>query len=287
MRAWLVTAVLAVGCCKVGATSEPISRAVLEKHREAELDHAGAGYVGAVARPPFVVVATSRVDRDDAIATIDWAGERLRRQLFDVEPAKPITVWVFGTEDEYLRGSSAVLGIFPDTPYGFYSPCKRALVVDAAYGWGTLVHEMVHAYMDADFPDAPVWLEEGVASLFENSAARPDDLIAGSVNWRLPALQAALEKKHAPTFEEMAKAGRGAFHGDDGHLYYAAARYLCFWLQEYGYLQAFYREHRRRKGDGIDVLRDVTHRETAALRSEWERFVLALHYERSVRVAGP
>jgi hypothetical protein len=286
MRALLVS-VLVAGCCKVGATSEPIARADLERHREDELDRAGAGYVAAVARPPFVVVSTSNVDRDDAIATIEWAGARLRRQLFDVEPAKPITVWVFGTEDEYRRGSSAALGIIPDTPYGFYSPCKRALVVDAAYGWGTLVHEMVHAYMDADFPEAPVWVGEGMASLFENSAPRPDDTISGTTNWRLSSLQIALQRSKAPSFVALAKGGRGVFHGENGDLYYAAARYLCFWLQEHGLLERFYREHRRRKGDGLDVLREVTGMETASLRSEWETFVLALSYERSGKVAGP
>jgi hypothetical protein len=282
----LVTALLA-GCCKVGSTTDPIPPGVLEKQRQAELDEAGAGYVAAVARPPFVVVATSRVDRDDAIATIAWAGERLRRQLFDREPAKPITVWVFGTESEYRSGSSAVLGIVPDTPYGFYSPCKRAVVVDAAYGWGTLVHELVHAYMDADFPDAPVWLEEGMASLFENSAPRPDDAISGTTNWRLSSLQTALARSKAPSFVTLTKAGRGDFNGDEADIYYATARYLCFWLQEHGLLERFYKEHRRRKGDGLDVLRQVTGMETASLRTDWESFVLALSYERSGKVAGP
>jgi hypothetical protein len=111
MRAMLVVAVMLAGCCKVGATTTSIPRSVLEKHEAAELDRAGAGYVSAIARPPFVVVATTRVDRDEAVATIAWAGERLRRQLFDVEPAKPMTVWVFATEDDYRRGSSAVLGM--------------------------------------------------------------------------------------------------------------------------------------------------------------------------------
>lgn len=282
----LAASLLLAACCGVGATSIPVARADLEKHREAELDRAGAGHVAAIARPPFVVIATSQFDREDAVATIAWAGARLRSQLFDAEPSKPISVWVFGTEDEYRHGSSAALGIIPDTPYGFYSPCKRAIVVDAAYGWGTLVHEMVHAYMDADFPEAPVWLEEGVASLFENSAPRPDDTIRGTTNWRLSRLQGALARSTVPSFVALAKAGRSAFHGDDGDLYYATARYLCFWLQEQGLLERFYREHRRRKGDGLDVLRQVTGMETTMLRSAWESFVLALSYERSGKVAG-
>lgn len=276
----LVIAAALTSCCKVGSTTEPLSGAALEAARVAAHDRAGAGFVSATARSPFVVVATSVVDRDDAVRTIEWAGSRLRRQLFDLEPAEPITVWVFGTEDEYRRGSSAQVGVVPDTPYGFYRPCSRALVVDAAYGWGTLIHEMVHAYMDADFPDAPPWLQEGLASLFENAVERDDGSIYGTTNWRRAALKTALSRKRAPSFDRLARAGRGDLHGDDGHLYYAAARYLCFWLQQRGLLERFYREHRRRKGDGLAVLRDVAAMETAALRTEWEVFVMALRHER-------
>jgi hypothetical protein len=276
-----LAALLLSGCCGVGATADPLGTAALEKERAARLEQAGAGYSAVVARPPFVVVAYGPADvREDAVRTIAWAGERLRTSLFEMEPAEPITVWVFGDEESYMRGSSAVLGIVPETPYGFYRPCKRAIVVDAGYGWGTLIHEMVHAYMDADFPSAPVWLEEGLASLYENAIQRDDGTIAGAPNWRLAGLKRALERSRAPSFHRMASAGRGDFHGKDGHLFYATARYLCFWLQENALLQRFYRAHRRRGGEGLDVLRDVTARETAALRSEWEGFVMGLGYER-------
>ena len=32
-----------------------------------------------------------------------------------------------------------------------------------------LVHEMVHPFMDADFPACPAWFNEGLASLYEQS----------------------------------------------------------------------------------------------------------------------
>jgi hypothetical protein len=41
---------------------------------------------------------------------------------------------------------------------------------------GTLTHEIVHPMLEADFPGAPEWLEEGIASPFEAPvlAARRD-----------------------------------------------------------------------------------------------------------------
>src|SRR5947209_18817108 len=111
-----------------------------------------------------------------------------------------------------MRGTSAILGTIPDTPYGFYRPCKRALVVDTGYGYGTLVHVMVHSYMDGDFPRAPVWLEEGLASLFEAPREEAGHL-RGATNWRLPELQQAIKRGRAPSFARMADGGRGDFSG--------------------------------------------------------------------------
>lgn len=94
-------------------------------------------------------------------------------------------------------------------------------------------------------------------------------------------------EQRRPVLSCAREGGRSEFHGDEGRLYYATARYLCFWLQQRGLLERFYREHRRRKGGGLDVLRDVTGMETTSLRTAWESFVVALHDERSAKVAGP
>ena len=34
-------------------------------------------------------------------------------------------------------------------------------------GPGTLSHELVHPYMEANFPNVPAWFNEGLASLYE------------------------------------------------------------------------------------------------------------------------
>jgi hypothetical protein len=273
-----------IGCCRVGPAEGSLPAAVLEDERRAQAAYAGSAYDARVVHP-FVVVAEGRVLGDQAETTISWATSRLRADFFDREPGKPITIWVFGSEASYMSGTSALLGTIPDTPYGFYRPCKRALVVNAGSGWGTLVHEVVHAFIDADFPSAPAWMNEGLASLFE-APVEVDGHIRGATNWRLPALKQAIVAGQAPSFRAMAEGSRGDFNGDRGHLYYATARYLFFWLQDQGLLESFYRSYRARSavdgaGVGLDVLREVTRRDLHALRAEWETFVSNLSAPRA------
>ncbi len=70
-------------------------------------------------------------------------------------------------------------------------------------GGGTLVHEMVHAFMHGNVPSCPVWINEGLASLFEQCALR-DGHIIGRVNWRLTGLKEALAADEAPAWAHLA-----------------------------------------------------------------------------------
>jgi hypothetical protein len=287
MRAF-ATALVGVSlaaCCRVGVAERPFTSAELEKERRAQLERAGAGFESGVVSP-FVIVASGpspKGVRDEAAETVAWASRLLRVDYFSRDPGKIITIWVFADEESYMRGASAILGTIPDTPYGYFRPCSRVLVVNAGYGYGTLVHEMVHAYMDGDFPDAPVWFKEGLASLYE-APREEGGHMRGATNWRLPQLQVALARGKAPTFAQMADSGRGDFSGKQGPLLYAMARYLCFFLQERGLLVRFYRAFRARVDDdptGMTTLRETTAHELGALRTEWERFVAELRFERA------
>lgn len=74
-------------------------------------------------------------------------------------------------------------------------------------GVGTAIHEMVHAYMGASFPDAPSWFDEGLASLYEESEIREEE-VHGLVNWRFPPLQQALEAETVPRLRDVMSASR-------------------------------------------------------------------------------
>lgn len=296
MRPSLGLALVAIalgGCCRVGAASRPWSPAELAAEADAQRERAGAGYASAVV-PPFVVVGSGGAEAVRADAqVVAWARDLLQRELFTRQPGAILTVWTFPDEGSYRSGVSAIFGTTPSTPYGYYSPCRRALVMNVGYGYGTMVHELVHAFMDASFPDAPVWLNEGLGSLYEapscvdDSGVEDADLgcaargrLRGRVNWRLAALARAIAEGRAPTWERMADAGRFAFDGKEGPLLYAASRYTLYWLQEKGLLVAYFRAFQRdhdRDPTGLATLRAILGgAPLAEQRATWERFVVAL-----------
>jgi hypothetical protein len=148
-------------------------------------------------------------------------------------------------------------------------------------GGGTLVHEIVHPYIEANFPNCPAWFNEGLGSLFEQSAER-DGHIIGLPNWRLPGLQRAIREQRAPQFDKLLKTTTNQFYGDDSGVHYAEARYLLFYLQEQGLLRTYYQrfvENQARDPSGYDTLIEVLGRPNMrTFRGEWEKFVLGLHF---------
>lgn len=291
--------VWASGCCRPGAAERPYTAAELEAEERVQLERAGAGYTSAVVAP-FVVIGDGPASavRNDAAETVAWARDLLERDYFARAPGAIISIWVFRDEPSYRSGVSALFGSLfrPDTPYGYYSPCERALVTNVGYGYGTLVHEMVHAYMSANFSDAPVWFDEGLASLYEQPSCRArtgedsDDLacarnghIRGGVNWRLPGLQDALRRGRAPSFERIGGAGRMAFNGRERGELYAVSRYLLYWLQEKEVLVRYFHAFRGRVGadaSGMRTLAEILGRPLPELRREWEGFVSGLTFAR-------
>jgi len=221
--------------------------------------------------------------RDDADTVVRWASSRLRASFFALDPGSMLEVWLFNGEESYLRNTSAIFGGRPDTPYGYYSSCDRALIMNVALGYGTLVHEMVHAFMEANFPACPTWFNEGLASLYEQPSERAGHIYGGT-NWRLAGLKDAILAGGVPPFEAITKTGRRAFYGERRGIHYAAARYLCYYLQEKGLLVRFYHrffaEHAK-DPTGFATLREVLgERDMRAFQGRWERFVLELTYER-------
>jgi hypothetical protein len=233
-----------------------------------------------VAEPPFAVVGDGG-PRVEALAagTIRWAVTHLEAAYFEAAPEHVITIYLFETAQSYERHALELFGEAPDTPYGYYSPSDRALVMNIATGGGTLVHEIVHPYMAANFPSCPSWFDEGLASLYEQSAERNGEII-GLTNWRLAGLQDALRAKAVPSFEQLCESGRG-FYTDDPGSNYGQARYLCYWLQELGLLRYFYREFRSRAASdpsGYATLASYVGPDMDAFRSRWEQFVLGLRF---------
>jgi hypothetical protein len=153
--------------------------------------------------------------------------------------------------------------------------------MNIATGGGTLVHEIVHPFVAANFPACPSWFNEGLGSLYEQADER-DGRIVGLTNWRLAGLQAAIRKGNVPSFERLTGTKTAEFYGEGSGVHYAQARYLLYWLQEQGLLRTYYREFRKHSGrdpSGYATLRKVLGRDDMdVFQREWEAWVLTLRF---------
>ncbi len=169
-----------------------------------------------VIQPPFVVIGdeSPAVVQRRASGTVGWAVEKLKAEYFDRDPDHVIDVWLFKDKDSYERHAKRLFGRVPGTPYGYYSPSDRALVMNISTGGGTLVHEIVHPFVAANYPKCPSWLNEGLGSLYEQSAEK-DGRIVGLTNWRLSGLQRAIRAKRLKSFRDLTKTSDEQFYEDD------------------------------------------------------------------------
>jgi hypothetical protein len=234
---------------------------------------------------PFVVIGNQPPDvvAAEARRTVRWAVDHLRADFFDASPRQILDVWLFGDAPSYEAGVTALTGTAPDTPYGFYSATHKGLFMNIATGGGTLVHEIVHPFVEADLPNAPAWVNEGLGSLFEQSGER-DGHIVGFPNWRLPGLKKAIAKASVPSISELAHTTSNEFYNEDRGTNYAEARYLMYYLQEKGLLRTFYKQLRADLSDektpdksGYSTLVSVLGKpDMRAFQKEWEAFAAAI-----------
>lgn len=166
---------------------------------------------------------------------------------FSKKPERAISVYLFPEARSYEAFCKAKYAAPCIAHYGFYQPSDRYMVMNAGLGLGTLTHEIVHPLVEADFPGAPTWINEGIASVFEAPVIPRTGEIHGVKNWRHPRLKRAMtsaaEKDHA-RLDVLFGMPDETFRGDDEDLHYAMARYVCQWLDERGKLWSFYQRWR-------------------------------------------
>ena len=236
-----------------------------------------------VVQPPFVVVGDEppATVRQRAANTVKWAVDRLKKDFFAKDPDAIMTVWLFRDRDSYDRYTREIFRDTPSTPFGYYSSIHKGLIMNIATGGGTLVHEIVHPFMHANFPECPPWFNEGLGSLYEQCGDR-DGHIWGYTNWRLPHLQRAVRAGKLRSFEELTGMDARRFYGDDSAIHYAQARYLCYYLQEKGLLVRFYREFTAAVRDdptGCRTLQKVLgEKDMDQFMKKWEQFVMGLRF---------
>ncbi len=203
---------------------------------------------------------------EKAAELIDRALPPLFDGRFSKRPAEGVTALFFPTAKPYAAYCHER---YPDAGLvlGLYQPARRELAVDVSLGEAYLpsfTHEVVHPLVAADFPFAPLWLNEGIASLFEAPVFGDDGSIHGVPrNWRYddflkPAFASPVERKllrldalfgmSTRTFREGLDGAKGDAAKEIEGVHYALARSVCAWLDAQGKLWPFYRAWR----DGFD-----------------------------------
>jgi len=231
----------------------------------------------------FVVIGDEAPEmvRRRAAGTVKWAVDRLKAEYFATDPPDLLDVWLFKDKVSYEKHTKELFGDEPDTPFGYFSQQHHALIMNIATGGGTLVHEIVHPYMHANFPECPTWFDEGLASLYEQASERGGHIV-GLTNWRLKGLQEAIEAKKTPSFKDLTGSTEHEFRAMDSGRNYAQSRYLCYYLQEKGLLVKFYRAfHAAHKDDptGYETLLEVLgEKDMADFQKRWEAWVLKLRF---------
>jgi hypothetical protein len=245
-----------------------------------------------IVQPPFVVIGDESADsvKGHAENTIKWAVDKLKQDYFSRDPKEILDIWLFKDSDSYERNALALFGAKPDTPYGYYSSTHKALIMNISTGGGTLVHEIVHPFIEANFPACPPWLNEGLGSLYEQSG-EVSGHIHGYPNWRLPGLQNAIKAGRVPSFKSLTSLDAQGFYNEDKGTNYSQARYLCYYLQQRGLLVKFYKEfylHQKTDPTGNKSLqKSLGVVDMNSFKLRWEKFVLGLQQGYEVTALPP
>lgn len=233
--------------------------------------------------PPFTVIGNEpeKIVRTRSEMLVRGTVAFLKTTYFPKDPENVVDIWLFKDAESYERYAREIFNDEPDTPFGYYSEAHNALIMNISTGGGTLVHEIVHPFMAANFPECPPWFNEGLASLYEQSMRSGNDII-GLANWRLPGLKTAIRNKTLPSFEELSSMTEYEFYDDGENENYAQARYLCYHLQEKGLLKDYYHRfsaNAARDPSGYATLKAVLQTEDMPrFQREWEEWVLNLHH---------
>ena len=240
----MTTRFLAAACLmfvlQTTAHAAPTKDELATRAKELEKKLDGQGF-RVLVEAPFVVIGDESLAKVKSRANfVRWVVRLIEADYFNKQPDKIIEIWLFKNETTYRKGAKKFFEDEPNTPYGYYSPDDNALVMNIGPGAGTLSHELVHPYIEANFPAAPSWFNEGLASLYEQPREREGHMW-GTTNWRLPGLTKMIKAKTLPSVKTLLSTTRDGFYEAE-YDSYAYARFLCQYLQDHGKLRDFYKK---------------------------------------------
>ncbi len=280
-RAEVQTAVTHFAAAPSAAAARKLTKADFDNHVARLKKKLPSKEFSIVVQEPFVVIGdeAEAVVKQRAEDTVKWAVDRLKQDFFTQDPEHILEIWLFKDKESYEKHTQLLFNDRPTTPFGYYSPGHKALIMNIGTGGGTLVHEIVHPFMETNFPASPPWFNEGLGSLYEQCGDEKGH-IHGYTNWRLPGLQSAIRSDSVPSFKTLMEMDPQEFYNDDRGTNYAQSRYLLYYLQQKDLLVKFYKEfHAAQKTDasGYATLQKVLGEPDMDLfKKKWQKFVMGL-----------
>lgn len=174
----------------------------------------------------------------DEFARIQW------RDLFRNKISQPLHIVLLTREDGPAMLERGV--------GGFFNPRTNQLICGDIPSMtrnktSVVVHEFTHALHFADQAARgqphPIWLVEGLGSLFETSVVIDDKLIPRH-SARLGAVREAVRQGRAIPWRRIMQMNQPSFL-QQAALAYAQSRYMLFYMWEKGLLKRFYDEYTR------------------------------------------
>ncbi len=114
-------------------------------------------------------------------------------EYFQAPLRNPLVILISPQPDILVEATNRLypeVGLPVYAPFlGYYNPSDNLIMATGGRsGYGTLLHEMIHALIEVDFPEAQDWLNEGLASLYERTGwdgGRLEPL----PNWRMDGMR--------------------------------------------------------------------------------------------------
>lgn len=229
---------------------------------------------------PFVVVSEIPKYITDTYVTytISWLHGHMMRDFCRTPPETAAkSIYLFRDKNSYDYYSQEWIGRSMRSVQGLMT--KDRIMVNTMSGSGTLAHELVHGYVQNDFPQIPDWFEEGLSALYEQSAEIEGRMV-GLINFRLQELHDAIRNGKAISLRRLTTTDRESLKSGEIGLYYSQARYLCYYLQERHVLRPFYRLYRdsyEKDPNGHETLKKLLGEDNLeAIDRDWTSFLRSL-----------
>lgn len=188
---------------------------------------------------------TTKVNReaviDELVRTLHFYSSYYGLRL----PDKLITVYIAPNNESLQVIAGKVHGItVPKENYGYSSLGDLSILgISNSIGTGTLKHELFHIVVRGDIGDIPAWLDEGVATLYEESHWVNDTLLVNNDKfWRTIVLQQTLKGfqlySKLPDLETLVNYSWTEFESSDkgdicrASVNYAFAKHFVVYLEQ-------------------------------------------------------